>query len=77
MGLYRPYAIIIFRTKRYAFSLELRWFPLLLSMVIYLAGMQGVPTHLYEACELDGAGAWRRFLHVTLPMTTPVIFSIS
>ena len=46
-------------------------------MVIYLAGMQGVPTHLYEACELDGAGAWRRFLHVTLPMTTPVIFSIS
>lgn len=43
-------------------------------MVIYLAGMQGVPTHLYEACELDGAGAWRRFLHVTLPMTTTVIF---
>lgn len=43
-------------------------------MVIYLAGMQGVPTHLYEACELDGAGAWNRFRHVTLPMTTPVIF---
>ena len=43
-------------------------------MVIYLAGLQGVPTHLYEAAELDGAGAWRRFLHVTLPMTTPVIF---
>ncbi len=43
-------------------------------MVIYLAGMQGVPTHLYEACELDGGGAWRRFRHVTLPMTTPVIF---
>lgn len=43
-------------------------------MVIYLAGMQGVPSHLYEACELDGAGAWNRFRHVTLPMTTPVIF---
>ncbi len=43
-------------------------------MVIYLAGMQGVPTHLYEACELDGGGAWNRFRHVTLPMTTPVIF---
>lgn len=43
-------------------------------MVIYLAGLQGVPTHLYEAAELDGAGAWHRFLHVTLPMTTPVIF---
>ncbi len=43
-------------------------------MVIYLAGMQGVPTHLYEACELDGGGAWHRFRYVTLPMTTPVIF---
>ncbi len=43
-------------------------------MVIYLAGMQGVPSHLYEACELDGGGAWHRFRNVTLPMTTPVIF---
>ena len=43
-------------------------------MVIYLAGMQGVPSHLYEACELDGGGAWHRFRYVTLPMTTPVIF---
>ncbi|MCY3660162.1 MAG: sugar ABC transporter permease [Caldilineaceae bacterium] len=43
-------------------------------MVVYLAGMQGVPTHLYEACELDGGGTWNRFRHVTLPMTTPVIF---
>jgi len=31
-------------------------------MVIYLAGLQGVPTHLYEAAELDGAGTWHRFL---------------
>lgn len=43
-------------------------------MVIYLAGLQGVPTHLYEAAELDGAGSWHRFRHITLPMTTPVIF---
>ena len=44
------------------------------SMVIYLAGLQGIPTHLYEAAELDGANGWSRFWHVTLPMMSPVIF---
>jgi multiple sugar transport system permease protein len=44
------------------------------SMVIYLAGLQGIPTHLYEAAEIDGATNWSRFWHVTLPMMSPVIF---
>jgi multiple sugar transport system permease protein len=44
------------------------------NMVIYLAGLQGIPTELYEAAELDGANAWHRLLHVTLPMLSPVIF---
>jgi multiple sugar transport system permease protein len=43
-------------------------------MVIYLAALQGVPEQLYEAALLDGAGAWRRFWHVTLPMISPVVF---
>lgn len=43
------------------------------STVLYLAGLQGVPTELYEAANLDGAGAMRRFRHVTLPMISPVI----
>jgi multiple sugar transport system permease protein len=43
-------------------------------MVIYLAGLQGVPQHLYEAAELDGANALQRMRHVTLPFLTPVIF---
>ena len=43
-------------------------------MVIYLAALQGVPTELYEAAEVDGAGSWRRFLNITLPMISPVIF---
>jgi multiple sugar transport system permease protein len=43
-------------------------------MVIYLAGLQGIPTVLYEAAEIDGAGALRRFAHITLPMVSPVIF---
>ena len=44
------------------------------SMVIYLAGLQGIPKHLYEAAEIDGAGWWARFRHVTVPMITPTLF---
>jgi len=41
--------------------------------LIYLAGLKGIPITLYEAAVLDGAGAWRQFWHVTLPLMTPVI----
>jgi multiple sugar transport system permease protein len=44
------------------------------TVVIYLAGLQDVPTELYEAAELDGAGVFGRVWHVTLPMLSPVIF---
>lgn len=43
-------------------------------VIIYLAGLKDVPTSLYEAAELDGASPWRRFLAVTLPMISPIIF---
>jgi multiple sugar transport system permease protein len=43
------------------------------SMLIYLGGLQGIPTQLYEAAEIDGANAWHRLWTVTLPMLTPVI----
>lgn len=43
-------------------------------MVIYLAALNDVPQTLYEAAEIDGASPLRRFLHVTLPMLSPVIF---
>ncbi len=43
-------------------------------MLIYLGGLQGIPTSLYEAAEVDGANAFRKFIHVTVPMMTPVIF---
>jgi len=36
-------------------------------MVIYLAGLQNIPSELYDAARVDGAGAWRRFWHITLP----------
>ncbi len=44
------------------------------AMVIFLAGLQGIPQHLYEVAALDGAGLWARFRNVTLPMLTPTIF---
>ena len=44
------------------------------TFIIFLAGLQGVPTELYEAAEVDGAGWWRQMFRITLPMLTPVIF---
>lgn len=43
-------------------------------MVIFMAGLMQVPTELYEAAEVDGAGPWRRFWRITVPMISPVIF---
>ncbi len=43
-------------------------------MIIFLAGLQGVPKELYESAEIDGADAIQRFLCITLPMISPVIF---
>ncbi len=43
-------------------------------MIIFIAGLQGVPQELYEAAAIDGAGTWARFRNITLPMITPTIF---
>jgi multiple sugar transport system permease protein len=42
-------------------------------MVIYLAGLQGIPSELYEAATVDGAGGWSKFRHITIPMLSPVL----
>lgn len=44
------------------------------SMVIYLAGLQGIPDVFYEAAEIDGAGRWAKLWNVTIPLMSPVIF---
>ena len=44
------------------------------TMILYLAGLQGTPDHLYEAASIDGAGHLRKLWHVTVPMMTPTIF---
>jgi multiple sugar transport system permease protein len=43
-------------------------------MLIFLAGLRQIPSHLYEAASIDGAGRWTRFLRITIPMLTPLIF---
>jgi multiple sugar transport system permease protein len=45
-------------------------------MLIFIAGLQAIPEELYEAAELDGAGAFRRFWHVSLPMLAPTFFFV-
>lgn len=44
------------------------------AMIIFLAGLQGISETLYEAAAIDGAGSWRLFRHITLPMLSPSIF---
>lgn len=46
------------------------------SMLIFLGGLQSIPNDLYEAAELDGAGLWKRFWHVTAPSLKPVTFYV-
>ncbi len=47
------------------------------AMIIFLAGLQGVPWVLHEAASIDGAGAWQRFRHITLPMLRPTLLFVS
>ena len=46
------------------------------NMVIFLAGLQAIPTTLYEAASIDGAGRWQRFRNITLPLLTPTTFFV-
>jgi len=52
------------------------WKGLGYSMVIFLAGLQNIPADVYHAATLDGAGAWRRFRHITLPLLSPTTFFV-
>ena len=47
------------------------------AMIIFLAGLQGVPWVLHEAAQIDGAGAWQRFRYITLPMLRPTLLFVS
>lgn len=56
------------------FSLSIiRWWTVGGAMMVFLSGLQSVPSELYEAADLDGAGGWDKFRHVTIPMITPIL----
>jgi multiple sugar transport system permease protein len=44
------------------------------AMLLFLAGLLGIPREYYEAAEIDGAGRWASFRHITLPLLTPTTF---
>ena len=46
------------------------------NMIIFIAGLQAIPEELYEAARIDGAGAWRQFRHITLPMLGPTFLFV-
>ena len=46
------------------------------NMLVLLAGLQGIPSHLYEAARIDGANPWQEFRNVTLPMLSPALFYV-
>jgi multiple sugar transport system permease protein len=52
------------------------WRGLGYNVIIYLAGLQNIPQHLYEAAKMDGANRWQLFRHVTWPLLTPTTFFI-
>lgn len=52
------------------------WKTLGVNMVLFSAGLQGIPESYYEAAQLDGAGRWAKFWHITVPMLSPTTFFI-
>ncbi|MEV4564360.1 sugar ABC transporter permease [Nonomuraea sp. NPDC049419] len=64
-------------TALYALVVVGVWSSVGYNLIIFLAGMQGIPKELYEAASLDGAGPVRQFFTITLPMLSPTAFFIS
>ncbi len=46
-------------------------------MLIFIAGLQGIPEHLYEAAKIDGASGWQSFWYITLPLLRPTILFVT
>ena len=46
-------------------------------MIIFIAGLQNIPPQLYEAAGIDGAGAWRQFRYITLPLLGPTVLFVA
>jgi multiple sugar transport system permease protein len=73
LGLFRPPWLTSPTWSKPAFILMSLW-GIGQTTIIFLAGLQDVPRHLYEAAEIDGASSLRKFTSITIPMLTPTIF---
>ena len=63
-------------TTKWALIIMMVWSGLGNSIVLFLAGLQSVPKVYYEAAEIDGANAWSRLRHITIPLISPITFYI-
>jgi multiple sugar transport system permease protein len=76
-GLRGPHWIADSRTALYAMVVVGIWMGLGYHLVIFVAGIQAIPRHYYEAAALDGAGPVQQFLRITLPLLSPTVFFVS
>lgn len=53
------------------------WMSLGFNFIVLLGGLQAIPQELYESAAIDGAGRWRQFVHITVPMLSPVLFFVT
>jgi len=60
-----------------ALSLTTIWWGFGFPMLIFIAGLQGIPEQLYEAAKIDGASGWQVFFHITLPLLRPTILFVT
>jgi len=60
----------------YSIAIMATWKNIGLYVILFLVGLQTVPEQYYEAAKLEGASAWQRFYHITLPMINPTIFMV-
>lgn len=76
VGIQGPAWLIDPRMKLFTIMLVSVWGGAGYNMMIFLAGLQNIPQELHDAAKIDGAGSWRRFVNVTLPMLSPTTFFI-
>jgi multiple sugar transport system permease protein len=77
MGLPKPEWLNQPQTAAIAVVIVLLWSGVGYDMIIFLAGLQNIPREYYEAAQLDGAGSFRQFRDITLPLLTPTTFFLS
>ncbi|MBB5084256.1 carbohydrate ABC transporter permease [Nonomuraea endophytica] len=76
VGIDGPYWVADPDVAIYALALVGVWSSIGYNAVLFLAGLQGIPRHYYEAAEIDGAGRLRQFFRITLPLLTPTTFFV-